>query len=91
MADIQIIVNCPAEKQAFWQSIASGVIPLTSGDAYTAQAMKAAVDALKKSSLFEFIHVPDPEKAGNGMSLTFELTPFGRIRDILIDDAFPCV
>lgn len=89
VADINIMVNCPSEKQAFWQSIASSFIPLNVGDDYSIEAMDIAVKALTQAQLFEFIHVPDPEKTEQGVVLTFELTPFSRIQDIHIKNAFP--
>jgi len=89
VADINIMVNCPSEKQAFWHSIASSFIPLNVGDDYSIEAMDIAVKALTQARLFEFIHVPDPEKTEHGMVLAFELTPFSRIKNIHIENAFP--
>ncbi len=89
VTDIEIIVHCPAEKQAFWESIASSFIPVKAGDAYSIEVMNTAVNSLKGSQLFEYIHVPDPEKTEKGIKLSFELTPFSRISDIRIRDAFP--
>ncbi len=89
VSDINLIVNCPPEKQAFWQSVASSFIPLNVGEDYSLAAMDAAIQALKESQLFEVIHVPDPEKTEQGMVLAFELTPFFRIKDIDIKNAFP--
>ena len=79
VTDINIMVKAPSEKQAFRQSIASSFIPIKVGDDYSIEAMDSAVKALIQARLFEFIHVPDPEKREQGMVLTFELTPFGRI------------
>lgn len=89
VADINIMVNCPLEKQGRWHSIASRFIPVNVGDDYSIEAMDSAVKALTQARLFEFIHVPDPEKGEQGMVLTFELTPFSRIEDIHIKNAFP--
>nr|WP_320014413.1 outer membrane protein assembly factor BamA [uncultured Desulfobacter sp.] len=89
VTDINIIVKGPSEKQAFWQSIASSFIPINVGDDYSIKAMDIAVKALTESQLFEFINVPDPEKTEKGVVLTFELTPFFRIQDIQIKNAFP--
>ncbi len=89
VSDINIRVHCPAEKQAFWHAFAASVIPVTVGDAYTIQTMDRAIKALTQAALFEFIHVPDPEQSDRGMVLFFELTPFCRIQDIHIQNAFP--
>ncbi|WP_020588843.1 POTRA domain-containing protein [Desulfobacter curvatus] len=89
VADIKIIVHCPSEKQARWQSVASSFIPVNVGDDYSVEAMNTAIKALTEAQLFEFIHVPDPERTEQGMILVFELTPFPRIRDIHIKNAFP--
>ncbi|HKL80929.1 MAG TPA: outer membrane protein assembly factor BamA [Desulfobacter sp.] len=89
VADINIMVKAPPEKQALWRSIASSFIPINVGDDYSIEAMDIAVKALTQARLFEFIDVPDPEKTEQGVVLTFELTPFFRIQDIQINDAFP--
>ena len=89
VADIDIKVYSPAEKQALWKSVASSFIPIKVGDDYTLGAMDTAIKALTDSQLFEFIHVPDPEKTQQGMRVVFQLTPFARIRDIHINHAFP--
>ncbi len=89
VADINIKVVSPAPKQALWQSVAASFIPIKVGDDYTLGAMDTAIKALTDSQLFEFIHVPDPEKNQQGMVITFELTPFSRIRNIHIHHAFP--
>jgi len=89
VADINIQINSPAQKQALWRSVAASFIPIKVGDDYAIRAMDTAIKALTDSQLFEFIHVPDPEKTQQGMMITFELTPFSRIRDIHIHHAFP--
>jgi len=89
VAGINIMVNCPPEKQAFWHAIASSFISVNVGDDYSIEAMDTTIKALTQSQLFEFIHVPDPEKTERGMVLAFELTPFSRIKDIHIKNAFP--
>ncbi|NDY70590.1 outer membrane protein assembly factor BamA [Desulfobacter hydrogenophilus] len=89
VTDINILVNCPPEKQAFWHSIASSFIPVNVGDDYSIEVMASAIKALTQAQLFEFINVPDPEKTEHGMVLAFELTPFSRIKDIHIKNAFP--
>ncbi len=89
VADINIIVNCPSEEQALWHSIASSFIPVKVGDEYSIDVMITAVKALTQAQLFEFIHVPDPEKTERGMVLSFEVTPFCRVQEIHIKNAFP--
>ncbi|MBP9599301.1 MAG: outer membrane protein assembly factor BamA [Desulfobacter sp.] len=89
VADINITVHCPSDKQALWRSIASSFIPVKVGDEYSIAAMDRAVKTLTETQLFEFIHVPDPVKTARGVVLFFELTPFFRIRDIHIKNAFP--
>nr|WP_319491485.1 outer membrane protein assembly factor BamA [uncultured Desulfobacter sp.] len=89
VAGINIKVDSPAEKQALWQSVAASFIPIKVGDDYTLGVMDTAIKALTDSQLFEFIHVPDPEKTQQGMVVVFEVTPFPRIRDIHINHAFP--
>jgi len=89
VADINILVNCPPEEQALWHSIASSFIPVKVGDEYSIEVMMTAVEALTQAQLFEFIHVPDPEKTERGMVLAFEVTPFCRVQEIHIKNAFP--
>jgi outer membrane protein insertion porin family len=60
VADINITVHCPSDKQALWRSIASSFIPVKVGDEYSIEAMDRAVKTLTETQLFEFIHVPDP-------------------------------
>ncbi|WP_321492274.1 outer membrane protein assembly factor BamA [uncultured Desulfobacter sp.] len=89
VTDINIKIHCPSEKQEQWQSVAANLIPLKIGDDYAIQAIDSAVKALTESQLFESIHVPDPEKTEQGVVLFFELTPFCRIKNIRIKNAFP--
>ncbi|WP_035241343.1 outer membrane protein assembly factor BamA [Desulfobacter vibrioformis] len=89
VAAINILVNCPPEEQALWRSIASSFIPVKVGDAYSIEVMMTAVEALTQAQFFEFIHVPDPEKTERGMVLSFEVTPFCRVQEIHIKNAFP--
>ena len=89
VADIHITVHCPEGRQELWQSIAQSFIPVKVGDAYSIETIELAVKALTQSKLFEFIHVPDPEKTEQGVVLSFDLTPFSRIADIHIKNAFP--
>ena len=88
VSEIRILI-LPDKDRALWESLARDLIPLKSGEPYTVEALEDSLTALKDSRLFGGIHVPDPVQGAAGISLTFELTPYSRIKDIRIRNAFP--
>ena len=89
VSEIRIAILSAEGKEAMWESVARQLIPAKAGDPFSLKTVESAVIALKDAGLFEFIHVPDPEKGDTGVVLAFELTPFRRIKDIRIKNAFP--
>ena len=86
----EIHIRILSTKQtALWESLARDLIPLKTGEPYSAIALNDSLTALKDARLFSSIHVPDPVENSEGVSLTFELTPYNRIKDIRIHNAFP--
>ncbi|MCP3941959.1 MAG: outer membrane protein assembly factor BamA [Desulfobacteraceae bacterium] len=73
----------------FWNSIARDLISLKPLDPYNNDLIKQAIVGLSDSNLFQSIHVSDPVKTTRGLKITFELIPYGRIKDIKIYKAFP--
>lgn len=88
VADIRIRILSAADKNR-WESLARDLLPLKKGEPYTLGALEETITALKDSRLFEAVHIPDPMDTREGVILTFELTPFPRINDIRIHNAFP--
>lgn len=72
-----------------WEAIAKNLMPFKPGDHYTLELMERAVARLSDSNFFQSIHVPDPVMTDKGVTLVFELVPYGRIKDIRIYHAFP--
>lgn len=69
--------------------LARKAITMEAGRPFSADAFDESLDRLRQSGLFQKIHVPDPDWDRPEILLAFELTPFYRIKDIQIEDAFP--
>ncbi|HCY87353.1 MAG TPA: outer membrane protein assembly factor BamA [Desulfobacteraceae bacterium] len=89
ISEIRISILSARGKADMWDTVARNLIPVKQGDPYNLESIASAITALRDSRLFESIHVPDPIKNEDGVVLAFELTPFGRIKDIRIKNAFP--
>jgi len=72
-----------------WESIARDIIPIKKMDMYSLEKIEQAISRLVESNLFESVHVDDPKETPQGIRLSFVLVPFGRIKDIIIQKAFP--
>lgn len=72
-----------------WETIARDLIPFTENDIYSIQKIEQAISRLVDSNLFRVVDVPDPELDSRGVRLFFSLVPFGRIKDIVVRNAFP--
>src|SRR3989339_875388 len=72
-----------------WEQKARDLISVNVQDTYSLEKIERAVSRLVESNLFQSIHVEDPVKTPRGVRLSFLLTPFGRIKDIVIRGAFP--
>ena len=86
---IDVKISDINEDSALWESIARNLIPLKEGDRYSTEKLLETITILSESNLFKDIHVPDPISEKQGIRLTFTLSPFGRIKDIVVEDAFP--
>ena len=80
------------------ENLALEVIGMNAGDAFSRQKFESAVQRLVKSGLFKSIDVPDPIVMTEGidypeekkrLSITFKLTPFTRVGNIVVNGAFP--
>ena len=89
IADIRIQIKGVEGDTARWERIARDLIPLAVGEAFDPNRLQAALNALADSNLFREIHVPDPAWHPEHITLTFQLTPFKRVKDIRIKGAFP--
>ncbi len=87
--EIDIQISGIKTDPAPWEAIARNLLPFKPGDHYTLELMERALARLTDSNFFQSIHVPDPVMAEKGVTLVFELVPYGRIKDIQIYHAFP--
>ncbi|MEN8211234.1 MAG: outer membrane protein assembly factor BamA [Thermodesulfobacteriota bacterium] len=72
-----------------WESLAENLIPIKQQDIYSLEKIEQAIADLVDSKLFKSIHVTDPEQTPYGVQIAFTLTPFDRIKEIVIKNAFP--
>ncbi len=72
-----------------WEQKARDLISVKEQDLYSLEKIKKSVSRLVESGFFQAVHVEDPLKSPRGIRLLFVLTPFGRIKDIVIHNAFP--
>lgn len=71
------------------ESMARALIPIKEKDRYSLDRIEKAIARLVDSNLFQSVHVADPEQTTQGIKISFFLVPFGRIKDIVIRNAFP--
>lgn len=74
---------------AYWESRAADLIGLRLGGPFSPDQLAADIETLRASNLFEEITAPDPETTAEGVRIRFQLTPFRRIKDIRLINAFP--
>lgn len=89
ISQIEIQILGVTGETFLFETMAKNLIQLSIKDVYAIDRMELAIDRLSDSNLFKSIHVPDPVKTSRGIQLRFELTPYGRIKDIKIYNAFP--
>ncbi len=68
---------------------ARDLILLREGERFSEARFHDSVELLKDCKMFRKINIPDPESGEHEFSLTFQLTPFRRIKDIHINGGFP--
>ncbi|WP_300463642.1 outer membrane protein assembly factor BamA [Desulfobacula sp.] len=89
ISGIDIRIDGVKGDTGMWETTARDLIPLGKGDVYSPQKVLETIGLLSESRLFSHIEVPDPQKTADGRTLVFLLTPFGRVKDILVEGAFP--
>jgi outer membrane protein insertion porin family len=89
ISEIAIEISGVKEETLYWEQKARDLISVNAQDGYSLEKIERAVSRLVESNLFQSIHVEDPVKTPQGVRLSFLLTPFGRIKDIVIRGAFP--
>ncbi|MBU1343034.1 MAG: outer membrane protein assembly factor BamA [Proteobacteria bacterium] len=87
--DIVIHITDSKTDHHLWESMARDIIPIKKQDLYSLDKIEKAIAALVDSNMFQSVHVADPDLTPEGVILSFSLTPFGRIKDIVIHNAFP--
>ncbi len=89
VSDINIQVYDSSPDAPKLEALARRLIFLKAGAPFAIDALRESIEALKRSGLFQKIHVPDPLEARNRVALVFELTPYSLIKKIKIDGEFP--
>ena len=89
VSKISIEIGGGGGDEAWWRSMAAGMIFLVEGKPFSEDNLQQSLAALKASRMFQTIHVPDPDWTGAAVVLTFQLTPFLRVRAIRVEGAFP--
>jgi len=82
------ILNMPGDVSKL-AKLAKSLILLREGERFSDSRLHDSLELLKNSKMFRTINVPDPEFEKPEISLTFQLTPFGRIKDIHTSGSFP--
>ncbi len=86
--DVHLLDVPPELNQTLWLHAARSLIPIEPEAEFSEVHLKAVLDALKTSNLFESIHL-ESETSGDRIRLMFALSPFRRVRDIRIKGQFP--
>jgi len=89
VSDVNIQVHDPSPDAPILEALAHRLIVIRPGDPFSIEAIQESIEGLKRSGLFQKIHVPDPLDARNRVALVFELTPYSLIKKIKIDGEFP--
>ena len=88
ISSITITMDHPYDARRRFIDIAKQLIPLQEEGVFSAQSLNDAIETLKQSGIFEKIHA-DIEEEGRLVHVMIQLTPFRRIKDIRITNAFP--
>ncbi len=72
-----------------FEAAARDLIGASPAAPFDTQDLARALERLEGSGLFSAIQVPDPDWDARPLVLTFRLTPYARIRDIRLHNAFP--
>ena len=89
ISKIKIQILGDTKDRALWESIARDLISVSVKDPYEPDKLLESIAILSESTLFKDIHVADPVSGEMGIEITFQLSPFGRIKDIIVNGAFP--
>lgn len=82
------ILEAPGEESRY-TGIARSLIFLKEGRPFSGKLFSQSIEALRNSTVFKSIDVPDPEWSAPAVTLVFRLVPFPRIRNITIAGGFP--
>ena len=88
ISEILIDISDNPKIQKKWEPLVRSLIDMNRGDGFAVQKMENAVAVLKSSGRFSHIHSEINEK-GPFMEVTFKLTPYPLVKDIVIKGAFP--
>nr|AGF93284.1 outer membrane assembly protein, YaeT [uncultured organism] len=86
---IRIDIEDGVKDTARWENIARHLIFLKEGERFSEKGLFQSIEALKQSNLFKAIDIPDPDFSARDFTLVFRLTPYPRIKNIVIDGGFP--
>ncbi len=89
VSDIRIEITEQRGDETPWAELARDLIFLQPGEPFSLRKLQDSIEALKVSNLFREIEIPDPDWDQPAITLTFRLTPYPRIKNILIEDSFP--
>ncbi len=86
---VEIKINAIQDNTDKWIAIAKDLIQFRPGEIFSLKKLNLAKASLKSSGFFQNMEVKT-HKENNGMvAVTFFLTPFPLIQDILIEGSFP--
>ena len=86
---MRIDIEGGVKDAARWENIARHLIVLKEGDRFSGKGLSRSIEALKQSNLFKAIDIPDPDFSARTFTLVFRLTPYPRIKNIVINGGFP--
>lgn len=85
---IEIVIQDAPGDNEYWQKLARSLITVKEGDSFSPESVERSIELLQKSEQFETIHI-DSRDTADTLHLIFNLTPFRRIKNIVIENAFP--
>jgi len=89
VGEIRIDIISDPEDAERLTRIAESLIFLKEGEPFSDEWFSESIEALTNSTIFQSIDVPDPDWSQPPITLVFRLTPFPRIRNIIISGGFP--
>ncbi len=91
LGPVKIRITGPGsgDQAARFEALARDLIRLRPGEPFSETALKAALDRLGESGVFERIHADSSPEGGRPTVLTFDLVPYRLVRRVDIDGAFP--